>query len=312
MGHLNKRLSLSQGKLEKWEESFIPEKDLFFLRNEDEDLLPEFGVNCLVFSFEEFMNHPTYTDISYASSYTYWTLRKEKIKKVIVAPKEVFSSLTSAIKTRVLQTQQEVGRGLILEAEHFEGILREPATSMLASFQFLSDNRIYYALQKEVWDQLPKSLKSDILNRMALKYDEPGERDPYKPTIDIINSYVNTYPNSHGPNCFSSTLYCAASQATGFSLDWMIQEWVHPTTFMNGLKQLGYKEIPLAKDAIFPHDVLVWKNKEEKILHASFHIDQHYFFNKNGQTFFNPWKTIHVRELDEEWGHNQVHVYRKL
>jgi hypothetical protein len=307
---LNKRLSLSQGKLEKWEEAFIPEKDLFFLREEDDDILPEFGVNCLVFSFEEFIKHPTYADNSYNSSYTFWTLSKD-IKKVIVAPENVFASLKDSIKQRILQIQQQVGRGLIFEAHHFEGILREPATSMLAPFQFMSDNRIFYALQKEIWNQLPKSLKSDILNRIALKYDEPGEKDPYKPTLSILNSYVNTYPNAHGPNCLSATLYCATSQAAGVSLDWMIDEWVHPATFMNGLTQLGYNKVPLSKDAIFPFDILIWRDDQERIKHASFHIDKHYFFNKNGQTFFNPWKIIHIRELDEEWSHYQVHVYRK-
>lgn len=303
-------LNLSQGKLEKWEESFMPEKDLFFLREEDNDILPEFGVNCLIFSYEEFMKHPTYTSVSYRSAYTYWTLND--IKKVVVAPANVFMTLKDSVQQRVLQVQQQVGRGLIYETRYFEGILREPATSKLAPYQFVSDNKVYYALQKEVWNQLPKSLKSDFLNRIALKYDSPGEKDSIKPTLSIINSYVNTYPNSHGPNCFSSTLYCAASQTAGMKLDWMIQEWIHPMTFMNGLKQLGYREIPLVKDALFPHDILIWKDKEERVIHASFHIDQHFFFNKNGQTFFNPWKTIHVRELDEEWGHFQVYVYRKV
>jgi hypothetical protein len=307
---LNKRLSLSQGKLEKWEESFIPEKDIFFLREQDNDIIPEFGANSLVFTFEEFMNHSTYTSISYASSYTYWTLSKD-IEKVIVLPDRVFATLKDHIKKQVLQIQQQVGRGLIFEAKLFEGIVREPATSMLAPFQFVSEDRLYYALQKEVWDQLPKSLKSDILNRLALVYDKPGEWDPYKPTLSITNSYANTYPNTHGPNCLSSTLYCAASQAVGVTLDWMIQEWVHPATFMNGLTQLGYYEVPLSKDAIFPSDILIWRDDQGIIKHASFHIDKHYFFNKNGQTFFNPWKIIHIRELDEEWGHYQVHVYRK-
>lgn len=305
------QINLSQGKLEKWEAAFIPEKDLFFIREQDEDILPEFGVNCLLFSYEEFMNHPDYKANTYNSSYTYWTISKN-VKKVIVTPANVFLSLKDSVKQRILKIQQQVGRGLIFEARHFEGILREPATSMLAPYQFVSDHVVYYALQKEVWNQLPKSLKSDILIRIALKYDSPGEKDSTKPTLQIINSYVNTFPNSHGPNCFSSTLYCAASQHAGMKLDWLIQEWVHPVTFMNGLHQLGYIEIPLAKDALFPHDILVWKGKEGRLIHASYHIDQHYFFNKNGQTFFNPWKISHIRELDEEWGRWDVHVYRKI
>lgn len=307
---MSKRINLSQGKLQKWEESFIPEKDIFFLREQDEHLIKEFGNNCLLFSKEEFSNHPTYAAISYASSYTYWTLT-EDITTVVVLPHRVFPSLNDSVKKAVLTIQHEVGRGLIFESHYFDGILREPAKSLLAPYEFVSDNQQYIAIQKEVWNQLPKSLKSDLLNRIAYDYDTPGIFDPYVPTESMTSTYVNTYPNEHGPNCLSSTLFVAASISSGTLLDWIIKEWVHPTTFMNGLKQLGYKESPLSEDAMFPHDILVWRDKQDRIVHASFHIDKHYFFNKNGQTFFNPWKTVHMRELEEEWGKHSVKVYRK-
>jgi len=307
---MSKRIHLSQGKLEKWEESFIPEKDLFFFREQDEHIVNELGTNCLLFSREEFMWHPQYAAIAYSSSYTYWHLAID-ITTVAVMPHRVFPILTDELKTRILKIQQEVGRGLIYEARYFDGILREPAKSLLEPYTFISNNKQYYAMQKEVWTKLPKSLKSDLLNRIALEYDTPGVFDPYVPTESVTSSYVNTYPNEHGANCLSSTLFVAASLEAGTTLDWIIKEWVHPVTFMNGLKQLGYREAPLSKDAVFPHDILIWKDKQDRIIHASFHLDKQYFFNKNGQTFFNPWKTVHMRELDDEWGMHTVHVYRK-
>ncbi len=310
MVFLSKRINLSQGKLEKWEEAFIPEKDVFFLREQDKHLLKEFGKNCLLFSKEEFMKHPTYTAVSYASCYTYWTLSKD-ITTVVVLPHRVFPSLDQKVKTAILKIQQQVGRGLVFEARYFEGILREPAKSLLAPYEFFSNSRQYTAIQKEVWNQLPKSLKSDLLNRIAFDYDTPGIFDPYVPTESVTSTYVNTYPNEHGANCLSSTLFAAASIQEGYTLDWIIKEWVHPTTFINGLTQLGYKEVPLSMDAIFQHDILVWKDDKNQIIHASFHIDQNYFFNKNGQVFFNPWKTVHMRELEEQWSAYKIHVYRK-
>ena len=307
---VNKRIHLSQGKLERWDESFVPEKDLFFFREQDQHVIKELGVNCLLFSREEFRNHPTYAAISYASSYMYWTLA-EDITTVVVLPHRVFPTLQDSLKTKILIIQQEVGRGLIFEARYFEGILREPAKTLLLPYEFVSNNRQYVALQKEIWNQLPKSLKSDLLNRIAFDYDTPGVFDPYIPQESVTSSYVNTYPNEHGANCLSSTLFVAASIEAGFAIDWIIKEWVHPVTFINGLAQLGYKEAPLSKDAIFPHDILVWRDKQNRVIHASFHIGKQYFFNKNGQTFFNPWKTVHMRELEEEWGMHSVHVYRK-
>lgn len=307
---MSKRINLSQGKLEKWEASFVPEKDIFFLREEDKHLIKEFGVNCLLFSKEEFMNHPTYKSVHYASSYTYWTLNGD-YSTVVVLPHRVFPVLKDSIKTAILQIQKEIGRGLIFEARYFDGILREPAKTLLAPYEFVSNDRIYIALQKEVWTQLPKSLKSDLLNRIAFDYDMPGVFDPYVPSESVTSTYVNTYPNEHGANCFSSTLFVAASNEAGFPLDWIMKEWVHPTTFMNGLTQLGYKEVPLLRDALFPRDIVIWRNDQNRIVHASFHINQHYFFNKNGQTFFNPWKSVHMRELEEQWSDYTISVYRK-
>lgn len=307
---VSKRINLSQGKLEKWEESFIPEKDLFFFREQDQHLVKELGINCLIFSREEFLWHPKYADISYSSSYTYWTLDSD-ITTVVVLPHRVFPTISDSIKNQILVVQQQVGRGLIFEARYFDGILREPAKSLLAPYEFISENRSFIALQKEVWSKLPKSLKSDLLNRIALDYDAPGERDPYIPVESITSSYVNTYPNEHGANCLSSTLFFAASIEAGVTHDWIMREWVHPVTFFNGITRLGYKEVPLAKDAVFPHDILIWKDSNGRIIHASIHVDKHYFFNKNGQTFFNPWKMVHMRELEDEWGSHTVHVYRK-
>ena len=310
MDNVNKRIHLSQGKLEKWEESFVPESDLFFFREQDQHLIKEIGINCLIFSREEFMWHPKYAAIAYASSYSFWTLA-EDIKTVVVLPHRVFPTLKDSTKIEILQIQKQVGRGLIFEARKFEGILREPAKKQLEPYEFVSNDRQYIAIQKEIWTQLPKSLKSDLLNRIALDHDTPGITDPYVPQESVTSSYVITYPIEHDANSLSSTLYAAASISAGVKLDWIMKEWVHPVTFINGLKQIGYKEAPLSIDAVYPHDILIWKDDQERIVHASFHLDRQYFFNKNGQNFFNPWKVVHMRELEDQWGKHTVHVYRK-
>lgn len=47
------------------------------------------------------------------------------------------------------------------------------------------------------------------------------------------------------------------------------------------------------------------------IKHASYHIGNNLFFNKNGQTFFNPWKVTHLDQLNKEWNQYKMIVYRK-
>ena len=58
-------------------------------------------------------------------------------------------------------------------------------------------------------------------------------------------------------------------------------------------------------------DVVAWVNEEEVIQHAAYCIDGQLFFNKNGQTFFNPWKIVHYDELKKEWEKYTPRVYRK-
>ena len=59
------------------------------------------------------------------------------------------------------------------------------------------------------------------------------------------------------------------------------------------------------------NDVVAWVDEEEVIQHAAYCIDGDLFFNKNGQTFFNPWKIVHGDELKKEWERYTLRVYRK-
>jgi hypothetical protein len=77
---------------------------------------------------------------------------------------------------------------------------------------------------------------------------------------------------------------------------------------LNGLERANFS---LVDDEIKKGDVITWVNNEGVIQHASYHIDDNLFFNKNGQTFFNPWKITHLNELNEEWCQYKMKVYRK-
>ena len=64
-------------------------------------------------------------------------------------------------------------------------------------------------------------------------------------------------------------------------------------------------------DGVQKGDIITWENENGVIKHAAYHIADNLFFNKNGQTFFNPWKITDLSMLNEEWGHYRMEVYRK-
>ncbi|MGE7884889.1 hypothetical protein [Bacillus sp. NPDC094077] len=64
-------------------------------------------------------------------------------------------------------------------------------------------------------------------------------------------------------------------------------------------------------DSLLPSDILVWKNENNKVIHASFHVGDGYFFNKDGQSFFNPWQLVHMENLLITWWKERIEVYRK-
>jgi len=122
-----------------------------------------------------------------------------------------------------------------------------------------------------------------------------------------LRKYANTFPSESGPNCMAATLYAISTKSKG--QDWIIQEWIHPLTFIQSLSHANFSATTTEK--FQSGDVVVWVDDAGNIQHASYHIGDHLFFNKSGQTFFNPWKIIHWDELKAEWNTCQIRIYRK-
>ena len=87
----------------------------------------------------------------------------------------------------------------------------------------------------------------------------------------------------------------------------MLNEWIHPETFKVGLDKAGYH---LTNKAMIKADVVVWRNEDQVIQHAAYHIGDSLFFNKNGQTIFNPWKIVHWNQLITQWNRYKMNTYR--
>lgn len=279
-----------------WIQSYVPEKDFFYLQNRDLiDINTDLN-EVLVIAQDEFFGHDSYKQIQLVNSYEYWQRAKE-VAYVIVADSEWVTRLPIQKKKTLLETQIKMGRGLILPYTFFPASDEIPLDYVVSENE---DKRV--VLQHDMWEKLPYQIKSHVIREYAKEWDQWSCYELPEEAPSHLKSYSNTFPALGGSNCLSATLFAITGQ------EWMIHEWVHPKTFVQGLTNAHYA---LTHDGLCEGDVVTWKNSAGMIQHASYHIGNNLFFNKNGQTFFNPWKVVSLNELNEEWDGFGRNVYRR-
>ena len=283
-------------QVSNWIENFVPKIDLFFVQEDDLDRLTEHLHEVLVVPRKEFFDHNSYKQIQYVNSYMYWSISRD-VQYVIVAEPNWITKLPIQMKRALLFKQYKVGRGLV-----FPMSILPSSSSNPEEYIFEEEGEKLVIIQRKMWNELPFEVKEHAIQAYAQLWDDWNCYDVPEQTPEHIKKYANNFSTVQGSNCFAATLFAVTGQ------DWMIGEWVYPDTLLDGLQRAKLFEI---NDEIQPGDVITWVDDEENIQHASYHINNHYFFNKNGQTFFNPWKILHWDQLNEEWGQYKTKVYRK-
>lgn len=231
------------------------------------------------------------------NSYLYWNISQEA-DFVIVAPSNWITNLPEPKKKELFSIQVKLGRGLIFPITLFSAILSIPNEYIVAK-----DKEKYVVIQHDMWNNLHHQIKENAIKDYAQLWDQWTCYEVPEQTPLHIKSYANTFTTTSGSNCLAATLFAITGQ------EWMIHEWVHPETFVNGLKRANYSFIN--DENLSNGDVVAWVNEDDVVQHAAYHIENHLFFNKNGQTFFNPWKVVHLDELKAEWNKYEIKVYRK-
>lgn len=286
----------SNEHLKSWINQYVPEKDFFFIKDEDLFVLEKYLPEVLIIPKKEFYEHSSYNYIQLVNSYEYWNIAND-IQFIIVAKPDWFNKLPSEKKKILNARQVDINRGLVL-----------PLPSSPVSNSFVDDhlvvenNQTYIVLQSQMWSSLSYQLKADLIMKYAKQWDSwAGCTVPQNVPLHI-RKFANTFPHNAGSNCLSATLYAVTQQ------EWMIHEWVHPKTFEEGIKRAGY----FIHDGDFQEtDIVAWINAEGIIQHATYCLGDYLFFNKNGQTFFNPWKIVEWSELKESWHKFSPMIYRK-
>ena len=283
-------------QVSSWIENFVPKKDLFFVEEKDLHSLGEYLRAVLVVPREEFFNHSSYKQIQFVNSYMYWRI-SSKADFVIVATPDWIINLPEQKRLEILNVQYKMNRGLILPLSLFASERSIPQEYIVEE-----NGEKFFVIQHSVWNTLSYQIKEDAILAYAQQWDNWFGHDLPEQTPAHIKNYANKFPVESGSNCLSSTLFAITGQ------DWMIDEWVHPNTFLNGLERAGF--FP-KNDGIKKGDIITWENEDGVIKHAAYHIDNNLLFNKNGQTFFNPWMIKDLYKLNEDWGHYRMKVYRK-
>lgn len=280
----------TQEQIEVWVERLVPNKDLFFLTDEDLGMLENEIVGALVIPKDEFFRHSTYSSIQWVNSYMYWTVSK-KVEYVLVAQPDWIITLSLEKRRRLLQRQSQHGEGLLLSLSCFSEVSQLPEEYIVEA-----EEGEGVILRRDMWSKLPMRCKENAMKKYAQEYDEWIAIEVPAHLPKHLHCYANAFATEAGANCLAATLY--ASSQTPCQDEWVVHEWVHTKTFEESLKAMGYV---LVEGTPLQEDVVVWVDDNGTIQHAAYCVGDNLFFNKNGQTFFNPWKLVDWKELQQEW-----------
>jgi len=317
MSNLNQTSILDESTLDCWCQIAVPEIDLFFFETM-EQVLNYLPIGSLIIPRSEFKEHNSYTNIDINNSYQLWNISKDG-KYVCAAHPQLISSLDQDKRTAILHIQKRLNRVLIYpwvfvqEGLQAVAIIHQTETlELLESYLVQDEADSFIVFQKEMWSQLPVDFKRNLLSKLAESYMDIEENlDFYDDKITpVLEKYTNRFPTMNGPNCLAATLAAATNRLE--ESEWIINQWVHPDTFLLGLELRGYKEVDCEIDQMQSRDIIVWKNEHSDIIHAAYYLGNGLFFNKNGQTFFNKWQVIRKETLVNNWGKENFMVYRSL
>ncbi|MGV3466769.1 MAG: hypothetical protein ACO1OT_15955 [Heyndrickxia sp.] len=317
MNNLNQTLIVDEYTLECWEDLAVPDIDLFFFETM-EQVRNHLPFVSLIIPRTEFNGHNSYQNIDINNSYQLWAVSKNG-KYVCVASTQLIANLDGEKRTAILHIQKRLNRGLIYHWEFVQDVLnavsgpnQKETLEILESYLIHNEGESHIAFQKKMWSLLPSEFKRKLLRKVAESYMDI-EENPSLLDMKIpfsLEKYINRFPTMNGPNCFAATLAAATENST--VSEWVINQWVHPDTFLLGLEMRGYREVVCEIDHLEPSDIIAWKNEHSEIIHAAYYLGSDIFFNKNGQTFFNKWQVMRKETLVGIWGFENTTTYRCL
>ncbi|TFD94422.1 hypothetical protein [Jeotgalibacillus sp. R-1-5s-1] len=279
-------------QLKMWVEGYIPEKDFFFV---DENMvagLEEELSGAEIFTRTAFFETREYDTLDLNNSLMYWALSKE-VSYVVIAPAEWLSQLSLEKQVILLTSQTKMRQGMIFPSNIFPSSAAIPDHHLHAG---------YVVVQRGLWESFSFENQVEILSNYAQLWDGwTAEPLPEQSPLHLAK-YANTFNATHHGNCLAATIFAMTSDED------IIQQWLSQEDFVEIIKSEGYQVINEKPDL---EDISVWVNENEVIQHAAFYLGNSLYFNKNGQTYFNPWTICKEEQLCKEWEHLDKRTYRR-
>ena len=178
-------------------------------------------------------------------------------------------------------------RGLVLPVTFIHEIDKIPSSYVLNG---------HVIIQRSMWEKLDGSIKEQLLTTMVYEWWDKGECEESPTSLpSFLKPFANTFGHFQGANCLAAVLFSISKGKQ----EWFIYEWIHQKTFLEKLNQYHYEEY--LGEGLDQGDIVIWKDENAIIQHAAYHIGEELYFNKHGQTMFNPWKIISKEQLYKEW-----------
>ena len=315
-------VTIPKDTVQTWIDTMFPNYDVFFFSSNDEAILDLFGHNMLLISKNEFNNNTSLSDLDTINIYETWKVKNDFTHVCIVHP-DVLANIDNHKLTQILIMQKEANRGLIFEWDLVLSVLdniksndlKGSILDILSPYKFEYQSNYFFAIQKALWHNLHCEFKVQFLQRIAdmhvdLVEISDEQLNEFRINHPHIARFFNTFSPTNGANCLAATL--AAVSEDKVDTDWMISKWLHDVGFLNGMQLNHYSQNSSSLNDLIPKDVVVWKSESGTILHACYYLGNEYFFNKNGQSIFNPWQIVSIKNLNENWGKERIEVYRRV
>ncbi len=280
--------------LDIWMDIYLPDRDLFFIDQEDLGRIPDQVLeDVLVIEIDRFYQHPNYRVPNYTNSYEYWNIKGAS--HVIVARSHWIEVLDRQWASYILKRQVELNRGLVLLKSFLEDQEDFPEDYIVGD---------YLILQKNMWEKLARRQKEALIINMLYSWWDDGQALEVPGLESHLASYANSYSVIQGVNCLATALYSISG-----GKEFYMEEWVFEDVFLRDLSYYSYERSE--EKELKAKDLVVFFDSQGRLVHASYYIGEEVFFNKQGQTIFNPVKLISKDRLLSSWKDYDWVIYRK-
>jgi len=267
-----------------WARNFLPAREPFFFSDAD-TAAALCGAGELVYTRAELAASFPRFRLDYGSAYRMGAVDVDSF--VWLADREARDRIDPSRWVAVRDGQGTNGRGQVYGESWPLHKIAVPDTDRLPDGRWLLAPDTWRALGEDVrraWlrEWISRCLVEDELH--------PVDAEVAPPYRELVGRYANTFADASGACCFSATLGMALRRP-----DEIFPLWLHQEPFLRTLRGAGFH--PTGDRDPRPGDAAVWANADGLPVHAAFCVADGLMFNKNGQSWEQPYALVPLDDL---------------